>query len=130
VAVIFLYTMARSLLSCLFVLALLSSPFVRADPLPEQLSQALIQSGLPDSHIGLLIQDLAATSPELAHGEGRSLNPASVMKLLTTLVALDTFGPAHSFKTSVLLDGTLSEGILHGNLILRGGGARSYRDSR
>ena len=50
------------------------------------------------------------------------MNPASVMKLVTTLAVLDSFGPAHTFKTRVLLDGTLKDGVLDGRLILQGGG--------
>jgi D-alanyl-D-alanine carboxypeptidase/D-alanyl-D-alanine-endopeptidase (penicillin-binding protein 4) len=93
-----------------------------AHALPDDLAQALAQVNLSDSHIGLVVQDLAAAAPELSHGEQRPLNPASVMKLLTTLVALDSLGPAHTFKTQVLVDGAVADGVLHGNLILRGGG--------
>lgn len=83
--------------------------------------QALRQAGIPDTHVGLLVRELDGTTL-LAHGEERALNPASVMKLVTTLAALDTLGPAHTFKTLVWLDGPLRDGVLEGDLVLQGGG--------
>ncbi len=94
---------------------------VRAD-LPAAVDQALRQAGIPDTHVGILVRDIDNPAPLLAHGEGRSLNPASVMKLVTTLAALDTLGPAHTFKTRIWVEGEIKDGILTGNLILQGGG--------
>jgi len=90
--------------------------------LPDTLAQALRRTGLPESAIGLVVQPLDSDSAEVAHNAGEAFNPASVMKLLTTLSALDTLGPSHRFTTRVLVDGNLANGILHGNLILQGRG--------
>jgi D-alanyl-D-alanine carboxypeptidase/D-alanyl-D-alanine-endopeptidase (penicillin-binding protein 4) len=49
--------------------------------------------------------------------------PASTMKLLTTALAFDRFGPDHQFTTDVLREGAVGPaGTLEGNLVLRGGG--------
>ncbi len=98
--------------------------------LPPAVAQALSQAGIPDSHVAIVVHDLDAPEPLLIHGGARSLNPASVMKLVTTLATLDSFGPAHTFKTRVLLDGTLKDGVLDGRLILRGGGDPSLTVER
>jgi len=90
--------------------------------LPPSVAQALQQAGIPDSHVAAVVHDLDAAEPMLLHGGERSMNPASVMKLVTTLAVLDSFGPAHTFKTRVWLDGTLKDGVLDGRLILQGGG--------
>jgi D-alanyl-D-alanine carboxypeptidase/D-alanyl-D-alanine-endopeptidase (penicillin-binding protein 4) len=50
------------------------------------------------------------------------LKPASIMKMMTTGVALERFGPHHTFPTAVLRDGAVTDGVLDGNLYLRGGG--------
>lgn len=50
------------------------------------------------------------------------VKPASIMKLLTGATALETIGPAHKFKTEVYADGPIKDGVLQGNLYLRGQG--------
>lgn len=50
------------------------------------------------------------------------LKPASIMKMMTTGLALERFGPNHTFPTVVLRDGAVNNGVLEGNLYLRGGG--------
>lgn len=54
--------------------------------------------------------------------ETRALPPASVAKALTALYALDALGPGYRFRTRLLRAGTLRDGVLHGDLILAGGG--------
>lgn len=105
----------------LCVLLALLPGFASAE-LPASVAQALKQAAIPDSHVGILVRDVDKPVPLLAHGEKRSFNPASVMKLVTTLAALDSLGPAHTFKTRVWVDGTIVDGVLQGNLILQGGG--------
>jgi D-alanyl-D-alanine carboxypeptidase/D-alanyl-D-alanine-endopeptidase (penicillin-binding protein 4) len=55
------------------------------------------------------------------HGE-RLMTPASNLKMYTTACALAKFGPQHRFVTSVVLDGTMKNGRLVGDVILVGGG--------
>ena len=49
--------------------------------------------------------------------------PASTMKLFTTALALEKLGAEHTFSTDVLRDGVMDkDGVVHGNLIIRGDG--------
>lgn len=96
-------------------------PGLAAAALPASVAQALQQTGIPETHVGVVVRELDG-SPLLLHGQDRAFNPASVMKLVTTLAALDSLGPAHTFKTLVWLDGALKDGVLTGNLVLQGGG--------
>jgi D-alanyl-D-alanine carboxypeptidase/D-alanyl-D-alanine-endopeptidase (penicillin-binding protein 4) len=58
------------------------------------------------------------------HQPDESINPASVVKLATTLWALDELGPDHRFVTRIDVRGNidLETGVLDGDLIVRGGG--------
>lgn len=51
-----------------------------------------------------------------------ALPPASVAKALTTLYALDVLGPGYRFKTRLIANGPVQNGVLRGDLILTGGG--------
>ncbi|HNU64486.1 MAG TPA: D-alanyl-D-alanine carboxypeptidase/D-alanyl-D-alanine-endopeptidase [Thiobacillaceae bacterium] len=97
--------------------------------LPESVALALQQAGIPDSHVGVVVRELDG-GILLQHAADQTMNPASVMKLLTTLAALDSLGPAHTFKTRVWLEGELEDGVLHGNLVLQGGGDPALTQER
>jgi D-alanyl-D-alanine carboxypeptidase/D-alanyl-D-alanine-endopeptidase (penicillin-binding protein 4) len=50
------------------------------------------------------------------------VNPASIMKLVTTYAALDLLGPAFTWQTPVYVDGPVRNGVLEGNLYIQGQG--------
>ncbi len=50
------------------------------------------------------------------------MNPASVMKLVTTTAALDLLGPAFTWRTPVWVDGPVVNGVLKGNVVIQGQG--------
>ena len=50
------------------------------------------------------------------------MNPASTMKILTTLAGLDILGPQYRWRTKIYTDGIIRQGILKGNLYLQGSG--------
>lgn len=52
----------------------------------------------------------------------QSLAPASSMKVITTGAALATLGPNYTFNTYLEYSGSISQGVLKGNLYLRGTG--------
>jgi D-alanyl-D-alanine carboxypeptidase/D-alanyl-D-alanine-endopeptidase (penicillin-binding protein 4) len=47
---------------------------------------------------------------------------ASLTKIATTLAALDAWGPTHHFGTIVSTTGPVRNGVLQGDLVIRGGG--------
>ncbi len=59
---------------------------------------------------------------EVDLGAGRSLLPASNMKLVTTAAALTLLGPKWEFRTRVEAGGPIVDGVLDGNLVLRAAG--------
>jgi D-alanyl-D-alanine carboxypeptidase/D-alanyl-D-alanine-endopeptidase (penicillin-binding protein 4) len=90
--------------------------------LPRPVLKALREAGVPQSSVGAVVQEAGASRPRLAVNSQAPMNPASVMKLLTTYAALELLGPAYRWKTEVYLDGLLSAGVLEGNVVLKGTG--------
>ena len=92
--------------------------------LPPRVRQALQQAQVPPESVAVLVApaDSATLQPRLVHREHEAMNPASVMKLLTTYAGLQLLGPDHVWRTRVYTEGRLQGGVLHGQLVLRGGG--------
>jgi D-alanyl-D-alanine carboxypeptidase/D-alanyl-D-alanine-endopeptidase (penicillin-binding protein 4) len=90
--------------------------------LPPPVTEALKRAGIPPGSVGVVIQQTQARQPVVSQNARQAMNPASTMKLLTTLVGLETLGPAYRWKTEAYLDGKLENGVLQGNLVFKGYG--------
>lgn len=90
--------------------------------LPATVDRVLDRYKLAPSGVSLLVQALDADTPLLSFNADVPRNPASTIKTLTTLVALDVLKPGYYWKTYVYLDGELRDGRLEGNLVLKGTG--------
>ena len=90
--------------------------------LPEAVSKVLARYKLPPASFSAFVQKVGAAQPLLAFNENVPRNPASVMKLLTTFVALEELGPTYQWRTEVFADGQLKDGVLDGDLLLKGYG--------
>lgn len=104
------------------LLVAFACPTLAIAQLPDPVARALEHAGISAHAVALLVQPLDADQPLIAHGVERAFNPASTIKLLTTLAALDLLGPAYRFKTRVYVTGEHIGDTLHGHLILKGGG--------
>lgn len=101
----------------------------QAQNLPPEIDAALTRARIPKDAISLYAIDASATTaaPFLSHRASAQMNPASVMKLVTSVAALDLLGPAYMWQTQVLIDpaskdGQIKDGVLNGNLVIKGGG--------
>jgi len=90
--------------------------------LPREVGRAFLDAGIPLNHVGIVVQETTKSRPLFDHDAARPRNPASVMKLVTTFAALDLLGPDYRWKTEAYLGGPLVDGVLHGDLILKGYG--------
>lgn len=110
-------------LSKAIALALLSChAAAQSTALPATVSAALKAADIPTHHIAVLVQRVDADRPTLRHNAQQAMNPASVMKLLTTYAALELLGPAYTWRTEALAETLPAAGKLDGNLYLRGSG--------
>ena len=90
--------------------------------LPETVRQALNQNGIPESAASIYIHEVNTTRPVISFNSDKPMNPASVMKLVTTYAGLELLGPAFTWKTEIYANGILKEGTLQGDLIIKGYG--------
>ena len=90
--------------------------------LSPKVQQALKTNKLQNDALSLVMIPLDGPGTPTVFNADVSMNPASTMKLVTTYAALEMLGPNHQWKTEFYTDGTLSGGVLRGNLYLKGGG--------
>jgi len=92
------------------------------DPLILQIRNVLESRELKGTHWGIHVETDQGELLLDFNGEIRTI-PASTMKLLTTASALVLLGPDYRIPTEFLADGaTDSNGVLHGDLIIKGYG--------
>jgi D-alanyl-D-alanine carboxypeptidase/D-alanyl-D-alanine-endopeptidase (penicillin-binding protein 4) len=89
-------------------------------PLPVQ--SALNHRQLPHESLSAHIVDLDDGEVLLRWRDDVPRNPASTIKLLTTLVGLDVLGPAYTWRTDVYALGEHKDGRLDGDLLIKGHG--------
>lgn len=83
-------------------------------------------------HVAVVVKEITAVEPLVACNAEESLNPASVLKLLTAAVAFEQLGAAYHFFTAVYFDGVYDgdSGIVFGNMYLQGGGDPGFTPER
>ena len=99
-----------------------SIPSVAADVLPQNIANVMQHRNLPAETLSIYVESLDTGEPVLAWNEAEPRNPASVMKILTTLVALDILGPTYRWETNLYVLGDVDQGELKGDLLMQGSG--------
>ncbi|RZA33316.1 MAG: hypothetical protein EOP92_21520 [Lysobacteraceae bacterium] len=99
-----------------------SASAAAADSVPPIVTQELARQGLPLDALSYQVEPVGGKAPAYAQEAHRAVNPASAMKLVTTLAALDMLGPAHRWTTSMFSEAPPAGGALKGKLYLQGGG--------
>jgi serine-type D-Ala-D-Ala carboxypeptidase/endopeptidase (penicillin-binding protein 4) len=90
--------------------------------LPVKIQQALKTAKIENSALSLVLLPLNGPGAATFVNADTAVNPASTMKLITSYAALELLGPTHQWKTEFYSDGPLHNGVLQGNLYLKGGG--------
>src|SRR3979411_258320 len=104
-----------------------AAPIVRYTVLRSSADVATTLSGLTGKtrggSWGAMVVSLTRGDTLYAENAGEELLPASTMKLFTSAIAFDRFGPNYQFSTDALRDGPVApDGTLSGNLYIRGDG--------
>jgi hypothetical protein len=104
------------LLRAVVVLLAVPGAALAQNLLPPEVEAALVRAKLPREALGLVVVDAEGKSaPRLVHRAQVPMNPASVMKLVTTYAALDLLGPAYTWNTPAYIEGAVRDGTLYGN---------------
>ena len=94
-------------------------------PWPEnvraRLDSLVSDTLLERTQLGLMVYDLSADSAIYRYGSRQTLRPASTMKLLTSITALDVLGSRYDYRTYLYYKGTISDHTLTGDVWLVGG---------
>ena len=98
------------------------SPAPDAAPARGPIDRWLHDAGVAPQQVGAIALPLDGARPLIAYDAELPLNPASTIKLVTTYAGLSLLGPDYRWRTEARLRGALREGVLHGDLVLRGGG--------
>ena len=119
--------MRMRFITVVFVWLLSSLPNVFAHnvALPAPVIAALQRAKVPVEALHVVVMEANGsqkTSALLSHQATSSINPASLSKLATTVAALDLLGPTFVWRTPVYIDGPVRDGVLQGNVYIRGSG--------
>lgn len=93
-----------------------------SDTLPLPVQSALNLRDVPHEAASIHVVDVQSGDVVVNWNSIEPRNPASTIKLLTTLAALDELGPAYRWRTEVFARGKLEDGVLYGDLVLKGYG--------
>lgn len=115
----------RLLLIIVILMSAACSTLPTDSRLPAAFASAAAQAGIPPQAISIQIEPVeasAANTPLLAHNASAAMQPASLMKLVTTAAALDLLGPGYRWITRFYTNGTQNGETLQGDLIIKGSG--------
>lgn len=108
-------------LSVFLVLMAFAASLVAQD-VRHRLDSVITASPLAQTaQIGMLVWDLTADQPMFNYQAQQLLRPASTMKVLTAVAALDQLGVDYTFSTSLYYRGTVGNRTLQGDLYVVGG---------
>lgn len=90
--------------------------------LPAGIQQVMTRHKIPLDAVSLLVQAVDEDTPRLALNVDTPRNPASTVKLVTTWTALDMLGPTYTWPTRLYATGPVRNGVLDGDLVIKGYG--------
>jgi len=91
-------------------------------PIPDRIQRIIDGHNLPESSFSFYVQAVGADAPRFVFNAGKPMNPASAVKTITTFAALESLGPAFTWQTELYALGPIENGVLRGDLLVKGGG--------
>jgi D-alanyl-D-alanine carboxypeptidase/D-alanyl-D-alanine-endopeptidase (penicillin-binding protein 4) len=113
-------THIRSLLFIIYSLSF-SYAVAQVDSLRIKLDSLLRDPLFETTQVGMMVYDLNADSVLFQYQARQLMRPASTMKLVTAITALDRLGGSYEYQTRIFYTGTIADSTLTGNLYCVGG---------
>lgn len=110
------------LFGCLFGASAWAAKDIHVEALKKRLAFIFKSEELKKTKLSVMVYSLSRQEELFSLDADKSLSPASTIKLLTAYVALKKLGTNFRFKTQFLSNGVIRDGVLQGDLIVRGGG--------
>jgi D-alanyl-D-alanine carboxypeptidase/D-alanyl-D-alanine-endopeptidase (penicillin-binding protein 4) len=95
----------------------------------ERLKRALETSGFKNGEVGLWVgatEEGKGLATYFSHNDDKLFIPASLSKLITAGAILHELHPSYKFKTMLVSDAKIENGLLAGPIYLKGGGDPSF----
>ncbi len=88
--------------------------------LPESVKSLLRKANFDEASLGVLVIRASDGAVHLSHQAARPMQPASTLKPLTAIVALDTLGPAFRGRSELRTAAAVETGVMLGDLVISG----------
>ncbi len=99
------------------------------DDLANQIKKSIKVKGLRESSLGLAISKIQPDNKVISlynlNGDDLFI-PASLVKIAALSAVYNYYSPSHTFKTSFISSSSINNGVLQGDLVLKGGGDSSF----
>lgn len=87
----------------------------------DRIARLLDNRMFETSQVGMMVYDLTADSAIICHNERQMMRPASTMKVVTAVAAIDMLGGSYRLRTSLYYTGSIDNGTLTGDVWCVGG---------
>jgi len=104
---------------CLFLSGLFS---VVSGQVPQPVRHLLKMEYMQGATFSMMAKEVGTGEILYMHDEQRQVTPASVLKTVTTATALELLGADYRFPTALEYTGEIADGILKGDLYIKGSG--------
>ena len=99
-------------------------------PLKDQIQKLKEDPKMAHASFSVQIYDLTNHALVYQYNDQQAITPASCLKIVTTSAALGILGEDFKFETKIGYVGTLSNGVIHGDLLIQGGGDPTLGSAR
>jgi D-alanyl-D-alanine carboxypeptidase/D-alanyl-D-alanine-endopeptidase (penicillin-binding protein 4) len=105
---------------------LLVAGYAPAQTLQQKLQKAFdklqLDSQCRYASLSLTVMDVSSGKEVFSANPGMGLAPASTMKTITTITAFNMLGKDFKYQTNVVYSGSITDGTLNGDIIIKGSG--------